>query len=173
VSSHAFRQAVPDDLPLIAQIINTAYAPAESFLYDGPRIEMRELQQHFSRGLFLLEVDAGTPRGCVFVELNSGAGYLGLLAVQPRHQRRGIAQALVGQAELLCAARGCASIELTVVNHRPQLLSFYASLGYTVVGERAFDEAKLRMRSYFFLLRKTLPPYRTAAQDASPPEPAP
>jgi hypothetical protein len=45
---------------------------------------------------------------------------------------------------------------LDVVNRRPELLSFYARLGYEVAGERPFDDERLKRPAHFVIMRKAL-----------------
>jgi GNAT superfamily N-acetyltransferase len=115
------------------------------------------VRQKLGQGSFLLESGSdGTAHGCVYVEITGDCGYFGLLATLPAHQGRGIARSLIVEAESFCRARGCRTMEIAVVNHRQELLSFYARVGYAVTGQKPFNYEKLRMPSHFVVLRKAL-----------------
>jgi GNAT superfamily N-acetyltransferase len=152
-----FQEASESDLPALTALINEAYAPAEGFLYEGPRITAEAVALKLAHGRFLLAHDeAGAICACVHVTITGDSGYFGLLSVSPAHQGRGLGRALAGAAEALCRAQGCPAVTIDVVNHRRELLPFYASLGYEVVGQRPFDDERLNRPAHFVLMRKAL-----------------
>jgi ribosomal protein S18 acetylase RimI-like enzyme len=57
-------------------------------------------------------------------------GWLYSLAVDPRARRLGIGTRLVRHAESALASRGCPKLNLQVLRDKPDVLAFYASLGY-------------------------------------------
>jgi ribosomal protein S18 acetylase RimI-like enzyme len=57
-------------------------------------------------------------------------GWLNYLAVDPAHQRRGYARAIVAEAERLLSAAGCPKINLLVRNSNHGVIEFYRKLGY-------------------------------------------
>lgn len=59
-------------------------------------------------------------------------GWLNYLAVDPAHQRRGHARAIVAEAERLLRAAGCPKINLQVRNSNPLAIEFYRKLGYSM-----------------------------------------
>jgi GNAT superfamily N-acetyltransferase len=157
------RQADAADADRLTSFINEAYAPAEGFLYDGPRITVEEVLEKLAHGRFLLDLDAeGTLRGCVFVGVTGESGYFGLLAVSPREQKRGLGRSLALAAESLCRSEGCRTLTIDVVNHRRPLFAFYESLGFEVVGQRPFEDERLNRPAHFVIMRKDLHPARRA-----------
>lgn len=151
------RQAEEADVPSLTAFINEAYAPAEGFLYDGPRITEDAVREKLTHGRFLLDVAAdGAIQGCVFVEVVGDSGYFGLLAVAPARQHQGQGRALATVAESFVRAQGCRFLTIDVVNHRHELFSFYKGLGFEVAGERSFDDHRLNRPSHFVIMRKTL-----------------
>jgi GNAT superfamily N-acetyltransferase len=151
------RQADLNDIPALTALINEAYAPAEGFLYEGLRITATEVREKLAHGFFLLDEGAeGAANGCVHVTATGDSGYFGLLAVSPARQERGIGRSLVSAAESFCRTQGCRTMTLDVVNRRPELLSFYARLGYEVAGERPFDDERLKRPAHFVIMRKAL-----------------
>jgi GNAT superfamily N-acetyltransferase len=152
-----FREAQGDEAEFVARLINEAYGPAVGFLYDGPRIAAGEVLEKLAQGKFLLECGADeTIHGCVYVEISGDCGYFGLLAVLPAYQGRGIARSLINEAESFCRRHGCRTMELGGVNHRNELLSFYARAGYAATGEKPFLFERLRMPSHIVVMRKVL-----------------
>jgi ribosomal protein S18 acetylase RimI-like enzyme len=59
-------------------------------------------------------------------------GWLNYLAVDPAHQRRGHARAIVAEAERLLRAAGCPKINLQVRDSNHRAIEFYRKLGYSV-----------------------------------------
>ncbi|MEM7249056.1 MAG: GNAT family acetyltransferase [Acidobacteriota bacterium] len=59
-------------------------------------------------------------------------GWLYRVAVAPTHRRHGLARALVAEAERRLQARGCAKVNLQVVDHDDELdaVSFWKAVGY-------------------------------------------
>jgi GNAT superfamily N-acetyltransferase len=152
-----FREAEERDLPALTALINEAYAPAEGFLYEGPRITAEAVGEKLAHGRFLLAHDEdGAICACVHVTITGESGYFGLLSVSPAHQGRGLGRALAMAAEAFCLARGCRAVTIDVVNHRHELIPFYASLGYEVVGQRPFDDERLNRPAHFVLMQKAL-----------------
>jgi len=84
------------------------------------------------------------------------AAYLGLLAVRPADQHRGIAQALLAEAQRHCLRRGRQTLELTVVNHRQALLMFYSKAGFSPTGERTFERDGLKLPAHLVVMSKAL-----------------
>ena len=151
------REANEQDADDIAALINEAYLPAEGFLYDGPRISIEEVRAKLASGSFLLRATAiGSLEGCVYLEVRGDIGYFGLLAVSSDRQHHGLGRRLVSAAESFFRERGCASVEIDVVNHRQELFPFYGGLGYRVIGEKPFDDARLTRPCHFVMMRKSL-----------------
>jgi GNAT superfamily N-acetyltransferase len=146
-----------EDAEALAALVNEAYRPVEGFLYDGPRTDADEVRARLARGCFLLHPDAdGSPLGCVYVEAGGERGYLGMLAVAPRGQGRGLGKALVEAGESWLRSQGVGELELEIVSARPELLAFYQRLGFRATGERPFDEARLRQPCHFVVMSKRL-----------------
>src|SRR5512147_1140612 len=74
-------------------------------------------------------------------------GWLNYLAVDPTHQRRGHARAMVAEAERLLRAAGCPKINLQVRTSNNGVIEFYRKLGYaadevTSMGKRLEQDDK-------------------------------
>jgi GNAT superfamily N-acetyltransferase len=76
--------------------------------------------------------------GCIYTEIRGDRGYLGLLSVEPQHQRSGIGTALVAAAEEYCRSAQCQFMDLTLVNVRHELPPYYRRLGYMENGTLPF-----------------------------------
>ena len=151
------REASERDAEDIADLINEAYLPAEGFLYDGPRISLEEVRDKLGSGGFLLrETTIGSLEGCVYVEIRGEVGYFGLLAVSTERQHHGLGRRLVSAAEAYFRDRGCTAVDIDVVNHRRELFPFYGGMGYHVIGEKPFEDARLHQPCHFVVMRKML-----------------
>lgn len=128
-------------------MINLAYQ-VEAHLFLDERTSVPDVRERLDRtnATFLVidADDAGVPRGtlagAVYVEIDDGRGYFGMLAVDPSRQGRGLGRALVHAAESHCAAAGCTDLDLDVVDLRTELPPFYHALGYTRVGATPYGD---------------------------------
>jgi len=59
-------------------------------------------------------------------------GWINYLAVSPRHQRKGLASAMMEQVEILIQTKGCPKINLQVRGTNTQVIDFYQAIGYDV-----------------------------------------
>jgi GNAT superfamily N-acetyltransferase len=129
--------AQPEDAERIARLVNAAFRP-ERFFIDEDRTNPGKVRALLEKGKFLLAEEAGTLTGCVYVERHGERGYFGLLAVDPALQRSGLGSRLVAAAEDDCRSAGCRFMDLTIVNLRTELPSFYNRLGYSESGALPF-----------------------------------
>jgi len=128
-TSHASlrtRPAAPADLPRLVRIINAAYS-IESFL-DGTRTDLEHLTASLQTGTILvLEEADGNPLASVYAEVRGERGYLGLLAVDPAHQGRGLARLVVEAAAEHLRRQGCRALDISVLSLRTELLPSIAA----------------------------------------------
>jgi ribosomal protein S18 acetylase RimI-like enzyme len=82
--------------------------------------------------LFLVGVMEGKIIACVMAGYEGHRGWLNYLAVDPEHQRRGLARAIVAEAERLLAHSGCPKINLQIRTSNQDVVEFYKRIGYTV-----------------------------------------
>jgi predicted N-acetyltransferase YhbS len=149
----AVRRATRDVAGDIACVINAAFA-GERALIDGERTSVEDVRALLDTGEFLVAIDQeDRVAGCVYVENNPPTGYLALLAVSPSQQRAGLGKQLVAAAEERCWIRGCSTIEMQVLDLRPDLPSYYHRFGYVESGTRspASSAAARAKRSYHFI----------------------
>ena len=57
-------------------------------------------------------------------------GWINYLAVKPSEQRKGFAQAMMREIEVLLKQKGCPKINLQVRTSNASVLAFYAAIGY-------------------------------------------
>ena len=155
-----FRCAERRDIPALLRLIHAAYREVgegsgwttEAHLLGGPRIERAELEALIdssgSRMILaepaeLRERDAALedppePIGCCHTALtNDGEASLGLLAVCPDTQSRGVGRALVTEVEQVALRLWDArSIVMRVIAQRDDIIAWYERLGYRRTEER-------------------------------------
>lgn len=117
--------------------MNAAFRP-ERFFIDADRINPEKVSALLEKGEFLLLFKDGGLAGCVYAEVRGERGYFGLLAVDPQRQRSGIGARLIAAAEQHCRAAGCRFMDLTFVNVRQELPTYYRRFGYVENGTQPF-----------------------------------
>ncbi|MBK9031159.1 MAG: GNAT family N-acetyltransferase [Myxococcales bacterium] len=154
--SPSVRRAQPVDLPALARLINRAYAVERSFV-AGERTDVDQLTAQRERGHFLvLDGANGELVAAVYVRIDDDRGTIGVLAVAPDCQGRGLGRRLVAVAEALCVAVGCTAAELAIVNLRQELGPWYKSQGYREVGTAPFDQGLATQPCHLVRMHKTL-----------------
>lgn len=151
----SIRHATLDDAPLVARIVNRAYEIERVFI-DGDRTSPEEVRRHLADGRFLVLEEDNEPIGCVYLEIDGGRGYFGMLSVLPELQGGGRGRALVDAVEDACRSAGCAVVDLYVVDLRDELHAFYRRLGYAITGEKPWSEPRLRRPARFIVYSKSL-----------------
>lgn len=139
--------AEDEDVAAVVSLLNRAYRGSgndagwttEAGLIDGDRISEATLQQEIMEkpcATLLVWKRQGTVEGCVWVEpVSDGAWYLGSLAIDPRAQDARFGRRLLTAAEQWCQARGCQTIQMTVLEARETLIAWYERRGYLKTGE--------------------------------------
>jgi GNAT superfamily N-acetyltransferase len=142
-----FRYADEGDIPAIVELVESAYRgeasragwTTEADLLDGQRTDadaIAEIVASPSRILLLAEAE-GVLTGCCQLERRSPAeAYFGLFSVRPAAQGQGSGRAILAEAERIARAEwGAATMVLTVVNLRRDLIAWYERRGYRLTGE--------------------------------------
>ncbi|RYZ29782.1 MAG: GNAT family N-acetyltransferase [Chitinophagaceae bacterium] len=140
------RLATIEDLGTLNQLVNSAYRgdssrkgwTTEADLLDGIRTSEASLEQMLSKqnAVILLAEENGL-EGCVYLEHQDKALYLGMLTVRPELQGKGIGAALMKASEERAALLGCNKIRMTVITDRTELIAYYNRKGFKDSGERA------------------------------------
>jgi ribosomal protein S18 acetylase RimI-like enzyme len=142
-----FRRAQPEDVPAIVALVESAYRgdvsrrgwTTEADLLDGQRTDPDEVTAAVA-GPATVVVLAETPeglQGSVLLREEADAVYLGMFAVRPGLQGRGLGSALLREAERVTREElGRHAVRMTVLAQRPELIAWYRRRGYQVTGAR-------------------------------------
>ena len=131
------RPATAADRTRLIPLINAAFA-VETFL-EGTRTDEARLAVMMQKGTILAAEDNfGQLLGCIYMEVRGMRGYLGQLAVDPAHQRYGLAKRLMAAAEEHLRRQGCEAVEITVLSLRTELPPIYRRYGYVEIGAEDF-----------------------------------
>ena len=83
--------------------------------------------------------------------------YLGLLAVDPAHQQRGLGSALMDAAEDYCRGLGASFMDIKVVHLRADLPAYYRRRGYVETGTSPFPaDIETKLPCHFIEMSKPL-----------------
>lgn len=141
ISELRYRIATEKDIAPLVAMINAAFS-IEEFL-EGTRTDPDRLANVMAQGEMLLAEDAhGRLVGTLFMENRGAAAYLGMLAVDPAQQRMGIARRLTAEAERRMRLAGCKTVEIIVLNMRPELVPLYRSWGFVETGTTEFKPSR-------------------------------
>jgi ribosomal protein S18 acetylase RimI-like enzyme len=162
------RLAAPDDLPRLHPVIERAYRgdsaragwTHEADLLDGTRTDLATLRTALANPAerLLIALDDDTPIGCVEVtDRGDGLAYLGLLCIEPTLQAAGLGRRLIDAAETLARETfGAATMEMTVIENRVELIAYYERRGYTRTPERRDFPVAVEPPLYMTVLVKPL-----------------
>jgi predicted N-acetyltransferase YhbS len=135
------RVATAADATRLIELINRAFA-VETFL-DGTRTDADRLAAAMAKGSILLAEDEdGRLLASVYMEPRGARGYLGMLAVDPSLQGRGLGRRMVQAAEEWLRAESCEAADITVLSLRPELPPLYRKLGYVETGVEEINLAE-------------------------------
>jgi len=150
------RDAHPDDVAALVNLINQAYI-VEQFFVTGPRVSEADILTLMEKGILLV---GSSPRkeivGSVYIEKRGERGYIGLLSVSPAVQKRGIGSSMMQAAENRLASEGCVAVDIRVVSLRTELPPFYERLGYRHQGTEAFDDPRKTRACHFLKMSKEI-----------------
>jgi ribosomal protein S18 acetylase RimI-like enzyme len=162
------RLVVPDDLPRLHPVIERAYRgdsaragwTHEADLLDGTRTDIATLRAalaHPSERL-LIALDGDAPIGCVEIsDRGDGLAYLGLLCIEPTLQAAGLGKRLIDAAETLARdVFGAATMVMTVIENRAELIAYYERRGYHRTAERRDFPVAVEPPLYMTVLVKPL-----------------
>ena len=139
-------RAAKDDVDSLHGLIESAYrgesAKAgwthEADLLGGQRTDKEQLAhiledpaQHM-----IVMRDGDTMIGSILVtDKGEGRAYFGMLTIDPQRQAGGLGKQLLGAGENVARAIGASIMECQVIQHRGELIDWYARHGYVRTGE--------------------------------------
>jgi len=82
--------------------------------------------------MFLVAEVDGKVVGTTMAGYDGHRGWIYSVAVEESHRRRGIATAMIREAERLLKDAGCPKVNLQVMPDNPGAVALYQSLGYAV-----------------------------------------
>ena len=130
------RPATPEDARRIIELVNAAFA-VEDFL-EGTRTDPERLAVNMQKGTILLaEDERGELAASVYVEIRGSRGYIGMLAVDPARQGRGLASLLLRAAEDHMRSAGCEAVDITVLSLRPNFCPSIAASALWKTAQRS------------------------------------
>lgn len=143
------RPATTGDVDAVVTLVQSAYRgeaskagwTTEADLLDGQRTDgemVRELV--LTPGCTLLVLDdpdrPGALLACCYVEeRGDDTCYLGMLAVRPDTQARGLGRVMLAAAQAHARRHGAVRIEITVIAQRAELIAWYERNGFVRTGE--------------------------------------
>jgi len=147
-SDKQVRIADATDTAAVTRLLNGAYRgesskqgwTTEAHLIAGEvRTNEEDLQHIITRPGSVLLVYNGAEKtiiGCVNLQQHDHSIYLGMLSVSPQLQGGGIGKKLLLAAEEYAQQMQCATVYMTVISARTELISWYQRHGYSDTGER-------------------------------------
>ena len=152
----ALRMAGADDVARIVALLNAAFAMERAFI-DRDRTSAAEIAQYLSTGtFFVVDGEDGTCASCMYLEQRGDRLYLGMLAVDPTQQGRGLGRQMIAEAERHAVSLGCHAVDIRIVDRRTELPPFYRSLGVVDNGTEPFTDPLLTKPCRFILMTKEL-----------------
>ena len=157
------RRAAPAESALLARLINDAFV-VEAFFKIGNRTSETEILELMKHGEFLVAEDSARRIvGCVYLEIQKGRTYFGMLSIDPSEQGRGYGRALIEAVESMSRERGSRAIDIHIVNLREDMQTFYGRLGYLERGTLPFSQPDRASRPcHFIVMTKELAGQRDA-----------
>jgi predicted N-acetyltransferase YhbS len=150
----SIRSATPGDIPRIVALLNAAFAMERDFV-DRDRTSADEIAGYLETGAFFVTGgEDGTLGSCMYLEPRGDRLYLGMLAVSPSQQGRGLGRQMMAAAEQHAASLGCHAIDIRIVDRRTELPPFYRSLGFIENGTEPFEDRLLTKPAHFIRMTK-------------------
>jgi len=134
------------DVPLLNKLVNSAYRgdtsrqgwTTEADLLDGTRTDENAIKEFLAEpGSTILKYLMGEKIvGCVRLLKHGHQLYLGMFAVDPTLQNKGVGKKILIAAEGEARKQNCKSIDMTVISERTELIHWYKRNGYVETGEK-------------------------------------
>jgi len=152
------RPATDADQPRLIALVNSAFA-VETFL-AGTRTDPERMAATMHQGAILVAEDgSGELLASVYFEARGQRGYMGMLAVHPACQGKGLASLMVRAAEDHLRSLGCQAVDISVLSLRPELLPIYRRFGFVETGTEEFHYGRIfreEMECHCIVMSKSL-----------------
>ncbi|KAB8188369.1 GNAT family N-acetyltransferase [Lysobacter maris] len=140
-----FSLATEADIPALVELVTSSYRgdasragwTTEADLLDGNRIDPEVLREDIvrPRSRILLAHRDDALIACAHVAEQDGAGYFGMFSVAPTAQGGGLGRIVLTEAERLAREDlGLATMRMTVIDVRDELIAWYERRGYRRTG---------------------------------------
>ncbi len=140
-------KATINDAAELEALINSGYRgegskkgwTTEADLLDGIRTDQEDLKGLISKEnaqLLKFTNEQGKIIGCVFLEQQDNALYLGMLCVSPNLQGGGVGKKLLYKGLEVAKELSLPKVKMTVISVRTELIDWYKRHGYVDNGER-------------------------------------
>jgi len=138
--------ATLEDASTLEKLVNSAYRgetskkgwTTEANLLEGKRITLNELEEIIKNknNTILKYTENKQIIGSVLLSNKGNKLYLGMLAISPELQNKGVGKKLLQQAEVHALSLGLSKIVMTVITIREKLIEWYKRHGYKDTGVR-------------------------------------
>ncbi|HEY5804017.1 MAG TPA: GNAT family N-acetyltransferase [Lysobacter sp.] len=145
-----FRNATHADIDMLVALVESAYRgdaskqgwTTEADLLGGRRTGADDIRGCIDRpqsAILVAERESGGGGrellACAHVAVEDGAGYFGMFSVNPTLQGGGIGKVVINEAERVVREDwGIATMRMTVIDVRDELIAFYERRGYHRTG---------------------------------------
>lgn len=129
-----------DDIATLEKLINSAYRgetskqgwTTEAHLLQGKRITLNQLEEILKdkNNTILKHTENNQIIGSVLLTNKGDKLYLGMLAISPELQNKGIGKKILHEAEVHALSLGLSKIVMTVITIREKLIEWYKRHGY-------------------------------------------
>jgi GNAT superfamily N-acetyltransferase len=143
-----YRFADEADVPIVVELVESAYRGAESLtgwtseaeLIGGQRTDADMISALLAepRVHVLLAEEDGVVQVCCELReppTPGGNAYFGMFAVKPSLQTGGYGRLVLAEAERIARGFGATALEMAVIKQRRELISWYERRGYELTGE--------------------------------------
>ena len=140
-----FRAATTADIHAVVALVESAYRgdssragwTTEADFLDGRRTGLEDIEAILTsaQSRMLLGERNGSLVACAHVAVEDGAGYFGMFSVDPKQQGGGIGKTMLAEAERVAREEwGMATMRMTVIDIRDELIAYYERRGYRRTG---------------------------------------
>jgi len=137
-------KATIEDVSVLNKLINSAYRgessrkgwTTEADFLDGTRCDEKTIKEiiEAKKSVFLKYKENDEILGCLRLDNRGEKMYLGMFAVDPETQGKGVGKKLLLAAEDEARNQNCHFIEMTVISVRVELIAWYNKHGYVGTG---------------------------------------